>query len=82
VGRKEGLDDLITAFDRALHEDHPNPERAPRGLRRYRRVEEYNHWCRVQLLRCKSPIFGYHRAGALAIRVRKVLPYVEGEGWQ
>jgi hypothetical protein len=27
AGRKEGLDDLITAFDRALHEDHPNPER-------------------------------------------------------
>ncbi|MBI3477361.1 MAG: hypothetical protein HY010_16635 [Acidobacteria bacterium] len=28
VGRKEELDDLITAFDRAVHEDHPNPERA------------------------------------------------------
>jgi hypothetical protein len=27
VGRKEELDDLITAFDRAVHEDHPNPER-------------------------------------------------------
>jgi hypothetical protein len=27
VGRKEELDDLMTAFDRAVHEDHPNPER-------------------------------------------------------
>jgi hypothetical protein len=27
VGRKEELDDLITAFDRAVHDDHPNPER-------------------------------------------------------
>ncbi len=27
VGRKEELDDLITAFDRAVHEDHPNPKR-------------------------------------------------------
>jgi hypothetical protein len=27
AGRKEGLDDLITAFGCALHEDHPNPER-------------------------------------------------------
>jgi hypothetical protein len=27
VGRKEELDDLITAFDRAVHEDDPNPER-------------------------------------------------------
>jgi hypothetical protein len=27
VSRKEELDDLITAFDRAVHEDHPNPER-------------------------------------------------------
>jgi len=27
VGRKEELDDLITAFDRAVHEGHPNPER-------------------------------------------------------
>jgi hypothetical protein len=27
VGRKEDLDDLIIAFDRAVHEDHPNPER-------------------------------------------------------
>jgi hypothetical protein len=27
VGRQEDLADLITAFDRAVHEDHPNPER-------------------------------------------------------
>jgi hypothetical protein len=27
VGRKDELDDLIIAFDRAVHEDHPNPER-------------------------------------------------------
>lgn len=27
VGRKDELDDLITAFDRSVHEDHPNPER-------------------------------------------------------
>jgi hypothetical protein len=27
VGRKEELDNLIAAFDRAVHEDHPNPER-------------------------------------------------------
>jgi hypothetical protein len=27
VGRKEELDDLIAAFDRAVHEDHPNLER-------------------------------------------------------
>jgi hypothetical protein len=28
MGRKEELDDLIAAFDRAVHEEHPNPERA------------------------------------------------------
>jgi hypothetical protein len=28
VGRKEKIDDLITAFDRVVHEDHLNPERA------------------------------------------------------
>jgi len=28
VGRKEEIDDLITAFDRMVHEDHLNPERA------------------------------------------------------
>jgi hypothetical protein len=28
VGRKEELDDLIAAFDRLVHEEHPNPERA------------------------------------------------------
>jgi hypothetical protein len=27
VGLKDELDDLISAFDRAVHEDHPNPER-------------------------------------------------------
>jgi hypothetical protein len=27
VGRKDELADLITAFDRAVHEDHPNLER-------------------------------------------------------
>lgn len=27
VGRKEGLDDLIAAFGRRLHEENPNPER-------------------------------------------------------
>ena len=27
MGRKEDLDDLIAAFDRAVHEDHPNPAR-------------------------------------------------------
>lgn len=27
MGRKEELDDLIAAFDRRVHEDHPNPER-------------------------------------------------------
>jgi hypothetical protein len=27
VGRKEGLDDLIAAFARRLHEENPNPER-------------------------------------------------------
>ena len=27
VGRKKELDDLIAAFDRAVHEDHPNSER-------------------------------------------------------
>ena len=27
MGRKEELDDLIAAFDRVVHEDHPNPER-------------------------------------------------------
>jgi hypothetical protein len=27
VGRKEELDDLIAAFERAVHEDAPNPER-------------------------------------------------------
>jgi len=27
VGRKEELDDLITAFGRRMHEGHPNPER-------------------------------------------------------
>jgi len=27
VGRKEELDDLIAAFDRAVQEDHPHPER-------------------------------------------------------
>jgi len=27
VGRKEDLDDLIAAFDRAVHEDYPNPKR-------------------------------------------------------
>ena len=28
MGRKDEIDDLITAFDRAVHEDYPNPERA------------------------------------------------------
>jgi hypothetical protein len=28
VGRKEEIDDLIKAFDRVVHEDYPNPERA------------------------------------------------------
>jgi hypothetical protein len=27
VGRQEELDDLIAAFDRTVHEDHPNPQR-------------------------------------------------------
>jgi hypothetical protein len=27
VGRKEELDDLIAAFGRRVHEEHPNPER-------------------------------------------------------
>lgn len=27
MGRKEAIDDLITAFARSVHEDHPNPER-------------------------------------------------------
>jgi len=27
VGRKDELDDLIAAFDRAVHEDHANAER-------------------------------------------------------
>ncbi len=27
VSRKEELDDLIAAFDRLMHRDHPNPER-------------------------------------------------------
>ena len=27
VTRKEELDDLIAAFDRRVHEEHPNPER-------------------------------------------------------
>lgn len=27
MGRKYQIDDLILAFDRAVHEDHPNPER-------------------------------------------------------
>ncbi len=26
-GRKEELDDLISAFDRLVHHEHPNPER-------------------------------------------------------
>ena len=28
MGRKEEIDDLITAFDRVVHQDHLNPERA------------------------------------------------------
>jgi hypothetical protein len=28
VGRKEEIDDLIKAFERVVHEDHLNPERA------------------------------------------------------
>jgi hypothetical protein len=27
VGRKEEINDLITAFDRVVHQDHLNPER-------------------------------------------------------
>jgi hypothetical protein len=27
VGRKEELDDLIAAFDRLVHAEHPNPQR-------------------------------------------------------
>ena len=27
MGRKEELDDLIAAFGRRVHEEHPNPER-------------------------------------------------------
>jgi hypothetical protein len=27
VGRKEELDDLLAAFGRRVHEEHPNPER-------------------------------------------------------
>jgi hypothetical protein len=27
VGRKKDLDDLVTAFDRAVHKGHPNLER-------------------------------------------------------
>ncbi len=27
MGRKEELDDLIAAFARRVHEEHPNPER-------------------------------------------------------
>ena len=27
MGRKEELDDLISAFDRLVHHEHPNPER-------------------------------------------------------
>jgi hypothetical protein len=27
VGRKQDLDDFITAFDSTIHDDHPNPER-------------------------------------------------------
>jgi hypothetical protein len=28
VGRNEELDQLIAAFDRSVHEDHPNPQRS------------------------------------------------------
>ena len=27
MGRKEELDDLVAAFGRRVHEEHPNPER-------------------------------------------------------
>jgi hypothetical protein len=44
VGRKEELDDLIAAFDRTVHEDHPNPERVgcpgPSALTAFARESE------------------------------------------